>query len=59
MSHPDENVYPTGTGRALETVNQYEGTQDLVFRAGWKEKEILGINPKGLVPAVEYKGRAL
>ncbi|KAH9919391.1 glutathione-S-transferase [Fomitopsis serialis] len=87
MGHPDENVYPTATGHALETVKQHEAPQDLVFWAGWfcpfvqrawivleergipyqykevnpykKEKHFLDINPKGLVPAVEYKGRAL
>ncbi|TFY61711.1 hypothetical protein EVJ58_g4340 [Rhodofomes roseus] len=87
MGHPDENVHPTATGRALETVKQHEAPQDLVFWAGWfcpfvqrvwivleergipyqykevnpykKEQHFLDINPKGLVPAIEYKGRAL
>ena len=123
MGYPDEDVYPTATGRALETVKQHEGPQDLVFWAGWvrgtsllirhersdrlvssvrscsasgscskravyhtstrkltptrrrntssvrttnhkphpplKLAALSDINPKGLVPAIEYKGRAL
>ncbi|OSX61526.1 hypothetical protein POSPLADRAFT_1170182 [Postia placenta MAD-698-R-SB12] len=87
MGHPDENIYPTATGRAAETVEQHQEPQDLVFWAGWfcpfvqrvwivleeknipyqykevnpykKEQHFLDINPKGLVPAIEYKGRAL
>ena len=35
MGYPDEDVYPTATGRALETVKQHESPQDLVFWAGW------------------------
>ncbi|KAI0061960.1 glutathione-S-transferase [Artomyces pyxidatus] len=94
MSHPDADIFPHATEKALETVASHSAPQDLIFYAGWfcpfvqrtwialeekgipyqykevnpyhKEKHFLGeslyssyINPKGLVPAIEYHGKPL
>ncbi|TBU39043.1 glutathione-S-transferase [Dichomitus squalens] len=87
MGLPDEQIHPIATGRAAQTVEQHQESQDLVFYSGWfcpyvqrvwitleergipyqykevnpykKEPHFLAINPKGLVPAIEYTGRAL
>lgn len=35
MSMPDENIHPHATGNAAKTVEQHQGTNELVFYAGW------------------------
>lgn len=35
MAIPDENLYPTATGNAAETVAEHQAKQDLVFYSGW------------------------
>ncbi|KAF7968621.1 hypothetical protein HWV62_11740 [Athelia sp. TMB] len=58
MPVPDQHIHETATGAALKTVEAHSEQQDLV-NPYKKEEHFLAINPKGLVPAIEYKGRAL
>ncbi|EJC99033.1 uncharacterized protein FOMMEDRAFT_136787 [Fomitiporia mediterranea MF3/22] len=48
MSIPDEHIQPHATGAAAKTVEQHQEPQEVVFYSGW-----------GLVPALEYRGKAL
>ena len=32
---PDADIYPTATGKALDTVNQHQKEEDLIFYSGW------------------------
>lgn len=35
MGIPDADIYPTATGRALDTVKAHQDPADVIFYAGW------------------------
>ncbi|KAG5341522.1 hypothetical protein C0989_009883 [Termitomyces sp. Mn162] len=62
MAIPDAQIFPHATGPAQKIVAQHLDAQDFVFYSGWHNArltDMVDINPKGLVPAVEYKGKAI
>ncbi|EIN06772.1 glutathione-S-transferase [Punctularia strigosozonata HHB-11173 SS5] len=71
MGTPDEKIFPHATGLALKTFCPFVQRTWITLEEKnipyqykevnpyKKEKHFLDINPKGLVPAIEYKGQAL
>ncbi|KAG6861712.1 hypothetical protein C0995_013281 [Termitomyces sp. Mi166 len=60
MAIPDAQIFPHATGPAERLVAQHQDAQDFVFYAGWvNDRPFPYINPKGLVPVVEYNGKAI
>ncbi|KAI9730548.1 MAG: hypothetical protein M1834_005789 [Cirrosporium novae-zelandiae] len=70
MAPPDAAVYPAATGPAKNIVDKHSEPADLVLYSGWfcpyvevnpyhKPESLLKLNPRGLVPTLQYQNKPL